>query len=460
MKRLFALLLLGLAWSCAPGAQERVELPLGPWSGALKVNDSSLSLTVRLQRSPEGELKISLDSPDQGVTDIPGELIFHTTDSLAVVFSPIEARFNGYFQHADHVVGEPCGSNCRLKGIFMQGFFITELLLAPGEVAYYRPQEPQPPFPYEQEDVYLDLPDGARLAGTFTYPQGYVAGEPMLVMLMVSGSGPQDRNGELMGHKPFLIWADELARAGFASLRYDDRGVGGSTGASDEVTTHDLAQDAAIWADYIRTHYPCAKLGLLGHSEGGSIAFIMAAKKKVDFAIALAGPAEQGAKILAWQLSRRLDLMGYTEQEIATCRTTCEQLLTPRADGSYRSAAELAAEAGLDERLTSMLKTVEEANNPWLKAFCLYDPKADIAQVNIPFLALYGERDKQVNPETNGAALKEAMPADSPIVMAVLPELNHLFQTAPTGEPDEYAQIDETLSPEVIRWVLSFIHSI
>jgi pimeloyl-ACP methyl ester carboxylesterase len=293
-----------------------------------------------------------------------------------------------------------------------------------------RPQTPQPPFPYETEEVtFRNERDSATLAGTLTWPVGYDAKSKQkpMVVIFVSGSGQQNRDEELFEHKPFLVLADYLARQGIATLRYDDRATGQSVGGDvKNATSEDFARDALAGIDYLRNRKAFSKVGILGHSEGGLIAFMLGGKKKVDFIVSLAGPSVKGDTLLATQGNRIMILSGQ---------------LPNMSVKKYR-------------------ETVAEMNNPWINWFIDYDPSDDIRQTRCPVFALNGDRDCQVISTLCLPAFQRLLPTSKKNRIKQYPGLNHLFQHSATGVPTEYGEIEETIAPEVLSDIAEWINSI
>ena len=293
-----------------------------------------------------------------------------------------------------------------------------------GEEKLNRPQNPVAPYPYKTEEVaFKNVADGATLVGTLSYPIGYKKGKTPVV-LMVTGSGQENRDEEIFDHKPFLVIADYLARHGVATLRYDDRGFGKSTGGDVEhATTLDFMRDAASGVDFLRTSKQFGKVGILGHSEGGSIAFMLGAKGKVDFVISMAGIGVKGDTALTAQANKILELTGQS------MRFSTHQ---------YRMNA-------IIER------------SPWLNFFIDYDPSGDISKTLCPVMAINGSRDVQVIPSLNLMGIKAHLKPNSKNIIKEYPSLNHLFQHCKTGNVLEYRMIEETISPEVLEDIVRFI---
>jgi len=367
-----------------------------------------------------------------------------------------------------------------IVGTFSQGpaSFPMELSRSAEEsVLLVRPQEPKPPFPYPTREVTFPNPEaGIELAGTLTLPEG--AG-PFPAVVLVSGSGPQDRNETLLGHKPFLVLADHLARNGVAALRFDDRGVGESTGDFAAATSEDFATDALAAVAYLREQPEVGRgrVGIVGHSEGGLIA-PMAANRSDDvaFIIMLAGPGVPGIDILVAQ-GVLINRVGGASEHIIELNTRIQTGLADIvaaepdpdvADPLMRSfmrelidmlpdyVREAAGAALSDETID---QTVKQLNSPWFRFFLHYDPRPVLEHVEVPVLALFGGKDLQVPAELNVPEIEAAFAraGNDDATVRTLPGLNHLFQEADTGSPAEYAQIEQTLSPVLLDAVSTWI---
>jgi len=423
-KKLIIIFVLILA-TVSGWAQEKTESQvnpttalLGSWSGKLNVGVASLTLVLNLEQADD-HVKVSLDSPDQGAKGIPAIMEYLSDDSLAVKVAQIGMSYRARLKDG------------KLDGTFSQNGFSTPLVLAKGFVSEVkRPQTPKPPYPYVTEEVsFRNDADGATLAGTLTWPVGYdkQSKQKPTVVLLVSGSGQQNRDEEVFEHKPFLVIADYLARHGIATLRYDDRATGASVGGEvKNATTEDFSRDAAAGLDFLRSRKAFAKIGLLGHSEGGSIAFMLAAKKKTDFIVTLAGPGVKGDTLLAAQGNRILSLSGMP------ANMTVEK---------YRQQ-----------------QAVQTA--PWIKWFIDYDPSDDIRRTRCPVFALNGDRDCQVISSQNLTAIQKLLSKLKKNLFKEYPALNHLFQHSTTGLVAEYGQIEETVSPEVLSDIAQWINGL
>ena len=410
MRKLLAIFVPLAAMLCLRAEAQEIS---GPWNGELQAGVSKISIVFRFENG-----KCTMDSPDQGAKNIPAELEYISSDSVRVVQRQMDAVFSGRLK------------NGKIAGRFSQRGLTMPLVLSPGEVVRNRPQTPAGPFPYKTEEVAFTSGD-ATLAGTLTYPEGWNGKKKVPVAIMVTGSGTQNRDEELFGHKPFLVIADYLARNGIATLRYDDRGAGASTGDPEKATTHDFMLDAAAGVDHLRSLGKFKKVGVIGHSEGGSIAFMLGAREKVDFLVSLAGPGVQGDSILLLQNLNAL------------------------------------RQAGMTMRLTKeyVRAQIKAQHNPWLDYFIDYDPLTDIGKVRCPALVLNGDKDTQVDASVNTTPIFENLPknrsgkrfVNKHTRGKIYPGLNHLFQHCQTGQVVEYSQIEETISPEVLediaRWI-------
>ena len=381
---------------------------LGSWSGKLNVGTVSLTLVLNLEQK-DGYVAVTLDSPDQGAKDIPAFKEYLSDDSISIHIDALYLIYRARLQD-----GKLCGT-------FMQRGQSFPLVLEKGKYEVRRPQEPKPPFPYKTEEVtFVNVADSATLVGTLTYPLAYDPKQPKKtpVVLLVSGSGQQTRDEELMNHKPFLVIADYFARNGIATLRYDDRATGASVGGEvKNATTEDFMRDAAAGIEYLRKLKKFGRVGVLGHSEGGAIAFMLGAKKKTDFIVTLAAPGVKGDTLSVAQSNRILSLAG--------------------------QPADMTVEKYRQQDVVKQM--------PWLQWFCDYDPSADIRKTRCPVLALNGTRDCQVIASQNLRAIEQLLPKNPLNRCKEYAELNHLFQHCTTGLPIEYSQIEETLSPEVLK---------
>ncbi len=334
-----------------------------------------------------------------------------------------------------------------------------------------RPQEPQPPFPYREKEVTFENPAaGITLAGTLTMP---AEGSKFPAVVLLTGSGAQNRNEELFGHKPFLVLADHLTRRGIAVLRLDDRGVGSSEGTQTDATSADFATDAVAALDYLRTRPEIdhTATGLAGHSEGGLIAFIAAADNpgKVAFVVSMAGTGVKGEEISAMQTEDILLARGTATDAAKMVAAKQRRDLALIFDNTPQFVeANIDSLAGLivpgfdalpDDTKDALRAQILGSNSPWMRFFAAHDPAIDIVRVKYPVLAINGSKDLQVRPSVNLAAIEAALRkgGNSDVTTIEYPGLNHLFQTAETGLMAEYGQIEETFSPQVLEDITAWI---
>jgi hypothetical protein len=329
-----------------------------------------------------------------------------------------------------------------------------------------RPQDPKPPFNYRIEEVtFSNEKEGFELTGTLTVPDG---DGPFPAMVLVSGSGQQNRDEELMNHRPFWVIADYCARHGVAVLRYDDRGMGGSGGEVKMATSLDFSYDAEAAFDFLRSQklIDASRVGILGHSEGGIINFMVAARRpEVAFLVSLAGPAVSGIEVLKEQQKAILRASGMTEEAVQFSSNANAQLFEVVENSSSREEADtllrqLVKSWGYNEELTE--QTVGELVSPWMYYFLKYDPTEAIVKTDCPALLLNGSKDLQVVASQNLPAYESliAEHGKTNLTLREMPDLNHLFQHCETGSPNEYFTIEETISPEVLEMIVEFVKRI
>lgn len=409
------------------------------WHGTLTVPGGSLTIVFHLD--PDN---CTADSPDQGVYDIPAELTELSSVKAHVTIPSLAADFEGSLMFG------------LLVGKFRQSGMEFPLSLKRGAPVINRPQTPEGPFPYSTEEVTFTNPDdGAVLSGTLILPQE--SGSDTPVVLFVSGSGLQNRNEEVFSHKPFLVIADRLARNGIASLRYDDRSVGKSTGNASEATTETFRNDAEAGLNYLRSLEKFSKIGLLGHSEGGTIAFMLAGDEKTDFIISLAGTSVHGKDVIVEQNRKLLNDSGVPENITDAYCNALDQLYSDM-DMSTEKLEEISA--SLPESLRQNLKAIHEITDPWIRYFVTFDPSEHIRRITCPVLALNGEKDVQVMAEDNIRTLGELLTGSGKDILKTYPDLNHLFQHCQTGMTDEYPKIEETISDEVLTDIIGWIRNL
>lgn len=392
---------------------------LGTWTGKLNVGATSLTLVLHFEQA-DGYVVCTMDSPDQGAKGIGVYKNYLSEDSVSLSVIALGVNYRAKLKDG------------QLDGTFVQNGLRLPLVLKKGELERRRPQMPAAPYPYKTEDVtFVNQADNATLSGTLTYPVDYetMKEKEVPVVIMVSGSGLQNRDEELFDHKPFLVLADHLARHGIASLRYDDRGFGASKGGDrvqKDAATLDYKRDAEAGIQYLRSLKKFGKVGVIGHSEGGNIAFMLGADKKVDFVVSMAGVGVKVDIALTAQANKILELQGQP------ARLSVEQ---------YR-------------------QNVQALQSPWMDWFIDYDPTADIAEMKCPVMAINGDKDSQVISTLNLPSIRQLQQKNKRHLVKEYPSLNHLFQHCQTGLPTEYGNIEETISPEVLTDITKWINGV
>ena len=440
----------------------------GRWAGKLQVTGGQLTLVLRIQESESGKLSAFLDSPDQGAYDIPCDSVVYSAPHLKVIMGAIGGQYEATLEDNS------------LRGQFIQGGASSPLVLTPSaeeDRSTLHPQEPKKPYPYLTEEVrFVNPTDGDTLAGTLTLP---TSPGPHRAVVMITGSGPQSRDEPVMNHRPFLVWADALTRLGIAVLRYDDRGVGASTGNFNQARTADLARDVEAAVDYLRSRKEIdnQRIGLIGHSEGGMIAPIVAVSrpKDVSFIVLLAAPGLRGDSILVMQneiISRRSHTPDSIREATAQLNRSLFALLVPPTtdeEALRQSLAEVLRGAFFDGPLAPPMphEQVELAINqememltaPWMRDFLRYDPAPMLSRVQCPVLAVQGSEDVQVPAAANLPIVEKALTlhGNKEVTVKEFPGLNHMLQHCQTCLPDEYGEIRETVSPEVLQFVGEWI---
>ena len=426
MKKLVLLLILCLV-TIATKAQGDAEK--GVWTGKLNVYGTELTLVFHLD-----SLNCTLDSPDQGLKGVPAKLE-HTVTGIKVTVSSINASYEGIN------MGES------IMGTFKQHGQSFPLTLKPGTVKRNRPQTPVGPYPYQTQEVSFSNGE-AVLKGTLILPENHTQNTP--VLLMVTGSGLQNRDEEVFEHKPFAVIADALARQGIATLRYDDRGFGESTGDLVNVTTEDLKNDALAGVVLLRNQFK--RVGILGHSEGGSIGLMLAAEGKVDFVVSLAGGVVSFEKTLLDQNRWTLQQAGYSQDVTDRYCTALESLFDELKAGGNPEPTSHGLPAELEQNL-QMAKA--QSSTPYMRYFLGLDLTDRLGRITCPVLALNGTKDRQVNGEENLNALRNGLAGQKEI--RVIEGVNHLFQHCNTGNPSEYKDIEETFAPEALEIIVTWM---
>jgi fermentation-respiration switch protein FrsA (DUF1100 family) len=454
---LFAITFLPVAYTQTPATAPAVD---GAWLGTLHAGAANPRIIFHITSSPSG-LSATLDSPDQGIRGLPTNSTTLTGNTLTINAENLHITYTGTLSL----------NNTILTGTWSQSAHTFPLTLThvtnPAELAApKRPQDPTPPFPYKSIDVTYANPIGNdTLAATLTIPPG---SGPFPAVLLIPGSGPHDRNETIFDHKPFLVLADYLTRHGIIVLRADDRGVGHSTGSLTAATTADLATDAEAGLAFLhsRPEVDAHRIGLIGHSEGGIIAPMVAAHNKtVAFIVLLAAPGVPGSQLIPEQV-RLLALASGLSSTLANQAFTDETKLIDLALQAEKNPQDAAT---FDQQLRTQFATVLPANridssvkifsSPWFRFFLSYDPATALRHVTCPVFALNGSKDIQVSATQNLPAIRAALAAagNTRVVTTEIAGLNHLFQPAGTGGPTEYAQIETTIDPEVLSEVSNWI---
>ena len=435
----------------------------GQWNGILKVQGIQLRVVFNISKTGNG-YSSTMDSPDQGAKGIPVTSTTFENSTLKLSVSNASIEYEGVLKDSN------------ITGTFKQAGQSFPLNLSKAIVAkekLVRPQEPVKPYSYYEEDVkFENKTAGITLAGTLTLPK---KDGVFPAVVLITGSGPQNRDEELLGHKPFLVLADYLTKNGFAVLRFDDRGTAASTGDFKTATTADFATDAEAGVKYLQTRKEInkKKIGLIGHSEGGTIAPMVASRSKdIAFIVLLAGTGIRGDQLLLLQEAAIAKTSGASDADIEKSKE-----INKRAFDMVTKSAD---SAQLKRDLTDFIKKVSENDpgkpksmssddyinlqvntivNPWMIYFLKYNPAVALENVKCPVLAINGQKDLQVPPKENLEGIKNALikGGNNKVTTKELPGLNHLFQECKTGSPKEYATIEQTFSPvalsEILKWL-------
>ena len=455
--RTLVFLLAGLALSSSLSAQDIS----GAWHGKLSLPTGSLTIVFHISQTEQDVYVTTLDSPDQGANGIKTQTTSFNDSTLIIQIPVIHASYKGKLN-----------SDNTINGTFTQGMPLP-LNLKKGEASRpKRPQEPQPPFPYRSEEVTVrNERDEINLAGTLTLPE---KGTKFPAVVMVTGSGAQNRDEEIMGHKPFFVIADYLTRNGIAVLRCDDRGTAASQGTHATATNEDFATDTEAMVNYLRSRKEinAKKIGIIGHSAGGIIAFIVAQKDpSIAFVVSLAGAGVRGDSLMlkqvelisksqgmpdaVWQgmkpsIRNRYAILQQTDK-------TPEELQKELyADVTKTMSPEQLKDLNTIQQLSAQISSM---TSPWYLHFMRYDPAQDLKKLKCPVLALNGEKDIQVDAAMNLTAIQERITGNGNknVTVDAYPNLNHLFQTCKKGTLAEYGQLEETINPEVLKDIIEWI---
>ena len=427
-----------------------VQYP-GIWQGKLQLPGQELRIVFNISKNQNGQLIAKMDSPDQGATNIPVTEVLANEKEIILKVNSIGGVYKGNMQNDKQTI----------KGLWKQNNYQFSLNLSKVTSApeVKRPQEPIKSYPYDEKDISIINPEqGITLAGTFTFPKNKIA---RAAIILISGSGAQDRDETIFGHKPYLVLADYLTRKGFAVLRYDDRGIGGSTGSLSNSTIEDLSTDMIAAVKYLKTseNFDKCNIGLIGHSEGGWIASLVATKiPDISFLILLATPGISGLEIVCDQIANLNSAMELKEdvvrQNVALQRSILEIVKNEKDD---KIATEKLTDL-VPENKQAQIKTLISVK---YRSMISFDPKSVLKRVKCPVLALNGEKDIQVNSSKNLKAISVALEegGNTTYLTQEIPLVNHLLQTANTGLISEYAKIEETISHHVLELIGDWIQT-
>ncbi|MDE5876559.1 MAG: alpha/beta hydrolase [Muribaculaceae bacterium] len=422
----------------------------GKWRGDISLGPTKLPLVFNFSETPEGDTEATMDSPQQNAKGIPLEVKFCSQDSISLECKMIGATYNGRIEDG------------KIDGTFSQRGVNLPLTLTPEEdLSVRRPQTPQPPFPYIEKDIVFTSYDGTELAGTLTLPDA-TPGKKFPTVVMVTGSGPQNRDEEIFEHKPFAVIADYLARNGIASFRFDDRGTASSKGNYSEATIETFKGDARSAYNFVKGLPETDKTGILGHSEGGTLAVMIAAEDKPDFIISLAGMVIPSKETLLDQNIHLLDQLGISGKQKESSVKLIEKLYE-EVIKQYNSGVSSPIDIDSICRTNSLevpaivLESVKQNNvsrTGYFDSLISLDPTSALKKLKCPVLAINGTKDIQVNADKNLEAFRNNV---KNVEIQRMDGLNHLMQHAVTGETSEYNEIRETISPEVLSLISTFI---
>lgn len=435
----------------------------GDWYGQLDIKGQKLKINFHVVKK-EGIYTTTMDSPDQGAMNIPTTKTVVNNNVLEVILEDMKINFKGELK------------DNKIDGIFKQGDMKLPLVLSKTKIVLekpkVKPQNPKKPYSYKSEEVLFENKNAnnIKLTGTLTLPKNV---KNPAVAILISGSGPQNRDSEILGHKPFLVLSNYLTNNGIAVLRYDDRGVADSEGTHKGKTSLDFASDVEAAITYLKTRddINTNKIGLIGHSEGGFIAPILASKREdVAFTVLLAGTGVAGGLILRTQERRANELNGlqkealdYNESlgkkmhkivELGKNKTEIKKNLTDFFIDFRKNDTQIYTKFITDDMVNAMISVYNE----WRIYFIKTDPKQFLEEVTCPVLALNGSKDFQVLPKLNLNGIKSALKNNNDVTIKELEGLNHLFQKCETGALEEYAKIEETFNEEAMKIVADWIN--
>jgi pimeloyl-ACP methyl ester carboxylesterase len=439
----------------------------GHWLGAIEFSGTKLRLVLKVTKNADGTFSAKFDSPDQGANNLPLDSIAQQAKTVTFAGKDYGLSYEGTLNEAgDEITGTLKQGPGALPLVFKRTTEIVKL---------NRPQDPQKPYPYDEEDVvYENKADNVKLAGTLTIPRGAKSSP---AVILITGSGSQDRNETVFGHRPFLVLADYLTRRGIAVLRVDDRGIGGSSAGASTATTENFAGDILAGIEFLKAHKEInpKQIGLIGHSEGGMVAPIVAARSKdVAFIVLMAGLGQTGEDGLYSQTELLQKAEGVspetTKQTNAALKNIFTILRTEKdnkiAEQKIRETIEKQKSAMSDEQRLQFapVEATFKAQTPmyltqWFRYFVAFNPRPTLEKVKVPVLALNGENDLQVAPKENLSLIEAGIKAggNKDVTIVSLPKLNHLFQTSEKGTLAEYGKIEETIAPVALETISNWI---
>lgn len=452
----------------------------GSWQGAILVRGNQIHINFHIRKDGSG-YSATMDSPDQKAYGILCNDTRLEEDSLKISLALVKGGYEGKWNGTDQIDGLLSQGLIKLPLVLTR---MNENTLPKDPAAADKPQTPHPPFPYLTEEVgYEHKQASVHLAGSFTKP---ATGENFPVVLMITGSGPQDRDETIGKHKPFAVIADYLTRQGIAVLRVDDRGVGKSTGDFSQATSADFATDVLAGIDYLktRTDIDPKKIGLIGHSEGGIIApYVAARSKDVAFIVLLAGPVTGGKQTMYYQAvdkplaklseaDRKAYGQLYTKMFAIALDSQIAKRVPEFVKNVYTDWKKTQSDSilahlihGTDQQVINQFSIgFRDFTRPWWRFFLSYDPKKNFASLEIPVLAFYGEKDEQVDPVANRALINQLKKKQSRFTVVEIPGVNHLFQHCKNcGSVQEYLDLDETFDTGTLsimgQWIKDIIRN-
>ena len=450
----------GVLWVTLAASAQDIT---GDWTGLLKAGAVQLHIVFHITKQDTGYNTL-MDSPDQGVNGIPVAATRLVDGRLMLEVAQPKIEYSGEWKDS------------LITGTFRQAGLSFPLEMRRGKPAPpVRPQMPVRPYPYAEEEVRFENKGaGVQLAGTLTLPPGKGS---FPAVVLITGSGPQDRDESLMGHKPFLVIADALTRRGIAVLRYDDRGTARSTGDFRKATTADFATDVEAAVAYLRTRKEinARRIGLIGHSEGGIIAPLVASRNRdIRCIVLLAGTGLRGEEIILSQqqlIAQANGGWGKPAQDMLDVNRGAMDIIvrdSMRLEHVDTIKQQLAAYFDQRSAQVPVLRSggseatrlaIDQLTSPWMEYFLAYDPVPALEQVRCPVLAMAGSKDLQVSPEENLVAIGRALEkgGNKHFEVKEFPELNHLFQECRTGLPAEYATIEQTFSPVALEFMVNWV---